>query len=490
MATNLSKLFEFILPKGKMKAGGVGQTNTFDPSNVTEPLSLPEYTEHLKDIQDTRLSDNSLELIKEAMKVDPDVSAAVNAYLTLSDTDLDYVVRDSSGEISGEGQKILNGLMYRIFTITDYTLGYQHKPSLHEFVEGLRYMLLMRGSVGVELVYDKTSQPETFRIVDMATVEFVEKSPGVYKPIQSTDNVEDVNLDIPTFFTSRFKQDPTEVYSYSYFTSAINTIAARQAVINDLYRIMRIVGFPRITLKVLEEVLKNRCPKEYKSDSRKFNEWVNSQVRLIANQFNDIRPDMPFAHTDSVEPSILNEKQPGAGLQVEEIISTLNAQNQAGLKVVATVLGRGEAGVNTASVESRIFSLSADSLNKPIADILSRAMTLALRLSGFDGFAVFKFKPAELRPDLELESMRIQKQTRLMKDLSLGIISDETYVMEMYGETPRDGAPQLSGTNFLDKKEENSTSGEEGTEDTKRDNSLGRSLTPDDADSADSNINK
>lgn len=490
MATKLSNLFEFILPKGKTKAGGVGQTNTFDPSNVTEPLSLPEYTEHLKDIQETRLSDNSLELIKEAMKTDPDMSASVNAYLTLSDTDLDYVVRDSSGEISRDGQKILNSLMYRIFTITDYTLGYQSKPSLHEFIEGLRYMLLMRGSIGVELVYDKTLQPESFRIVDMATVEFIEKSPGVYKPIQSTDNVEDVNLDIPTFFTSRFKQDPTNVYSYSYFTSAINTIAARQAVINDLYRIMNIVGFPRITLKVLEEVLKNRCPKEYKTDSKKFNTWVNQQVNQIANQFSGIRPDMPFAHTDSVEPSILNEKNPGAALQVEEIISTLNAQNQAGLKVVATVLGRGEAGVNTASVESRIFSLSADSLNKPIADVLSRAMTLALRTAGFDGFVTFSFKPAELRPDLELESMRIQKQTRLMKDLSLGLISDETYMMEMYGETPRDGAPQLSGTGFLEKsKEESNASGEENP-DKKRDNSLGRSLTPDDADSADSNVNK
>lgn len=484
MATTLSKLFEFILPKGKTKSGGVSQTNTYDPSNVTEPLGLPDYTEHLVDIQDSRLSDNSMELIKTLMRTDPDMSAAVNAYLTLADTQVEYVVKDSSGEISSDGQKLLNSLLYRIFTLTDYTLGYQSKPTFNEFVEGLRYMLLMRGSIGVELIYDKTMQPSSFRTVDMNTVEFIEKTPGEYKPVQSTENVEDVSLDIPTFFTAKFRQDPTDAYSYSYFTSAINTIAARQAVINDLYRIMRIVGFPRITIKVLEEVLKNRCPKDYKNDPEKFNSWVNSQVTTIANQFDNIRADMPFAHTDSIEPSILNEKQPGAGLQVEEIINTLNAQNQAGLKVVATVLGRGEAGVNTASVESRIFSMSADSLNKPIADILSKAMTFALRTAGFDGFATFRFRPAELRPDLELETMRIQKQARLMKDLSLGVISDETYVMEMYGETPREGAPVLSGTGF-----DKSVSTDETSEptDTKRDNSLGRSLTPEDAESAESN---
>lgn len=491
MAVNLSKLFEFIAPKWKTKAGGVSQTDTFDPSNTTEALTLPDYTEHLTDIQDSRLSDNSLELIKELIKTDPDMSASLNAYLTLADTQLEYIVRDSAGEVSRDGQKLLNSLLYKIFTITDYTLGYQSKPSLDEFLAGLRYMALMRGAIGVELVYDKTLQPYTFRIVDMATVEFVEKSPGEYKPMQSTENVDDVNLDIPTFFTARWKQDPTDVYSYSYFTSAINTIAARQVVINDLYRIMRIVGFPRVTLEVVEEVLKNRCPKEYKEDPKKFNDWINAQVTLIANGFDDIRPDMPFAHTDSVKPSILNEKNPGAALQVEEIIQTLNAQNQAGLKVVATVLGRGEAGVNTASVESRIFSLSADSLNKPIADILSKAMTLALRLAGFDGFVTFKFKPAELRPDLELESMRIQKQTRLMKDLSLGIISDEKYVMEMYGEAVRDGAPQLSGTGFMENTNDTTESGVEGQEkSTRRDNSLGRTLTPDDAESAESNVNK
>ncbi len=491
MAVKLNKLFEFILPKGKQKAGGISYTYTFDPSNTTEALTKPEYTDHLNDIQETRLSDNSLELIKTLIRTDPDVSASLNAYLTLADTPVEYIVRDSTGTVSRDGQKLLNSLMYRIFTITDYTLGYQSKPSFDEFISGLRYMALMRGSIGAELVYDKTMQPSSFRIVDMATIEFVEPSPGEYKPIQKTDNSDDIDLDIPTFFTARLKQDPSDIYSYSYFTSAINTIAARQKVINDLYRIMNLTGYPRVVLEVVEEVLKNRCPKLYKDDPKTYNDWVNAQVSALANRFSNIRADQPFAHTDSVKPSILNDKNPGASLQVSEIIDTLNAQNQAGLRVVATVLGRGESGVNTASVESRIFSLSADSLNKPVADILSKAFTFALRMAGFDGFVTFRFKPAELRPDLELESMRIQKQTRLMKDLSLGIISDEMYVMEMYGEGVREGAPTLSGTHFLDG--DNDSSGEDSGEETpstRRDSSLGRSLTPDDAESAESNVNK
>ena len=344
-------------------------------------------------------------------------------------------------------------------------------------------------------MFDKTAQPYEIRNVDMNTIKFKETASGVYKPVQETDAVKDLSLDIPTFFMARYKQNPTSPYNYSFFTSAINTIAARQVVINDLYRIMKVVGYPRITLKVLEEVIKNRAPKKLQNDPDGFNTWMNNTLRSIANSFDGIRPDQPFAHTDSVEPSILNQRQPGSGLQVSEIIDTLNAQNQAGLKVVATVLGRGESGVNTASVEARIFTLSAESVNGPIADIMSRILTLALRMSGFDGKCRVWFRHAELRPDLELESLRIQKQARLLNDLSLGKISDEYYNIEMYGFLAPEGAEELSGTHFLDEMnteevfDEGSPNGNQANP-TSKDNSVGRSTTPDGSANAKSNTVK
>ena len=429
-----------------------------------------------------RHRENSQDLVKALMVSDPDMASATSAYLTLADTPLNYVVRDSSGEINRDGQKLLQSLLYRVFEFTDYTLKFQSKPSMSQFLTELRYMLLMRGAIGVELVYDKAAQPCELRNVDMNTIRFVENKVGVYKPFQTTENVEDLSLDIPTFFTERFKQDPTDVYNYSYFSSAINTIAARSVVINDLYRIMTMTGYPRITLEVMEEILKKRAPKNIQDDPEKYNTWVNTQLNYIANQFANVRADLPFAFTNSVKVSILNEKNPGASLQIDEVIQTLNAQNQAGLKVVSTILGRGEAGVNTASVEARIFSLSADALNKPIASILSRAFTFALRTAGFDGRVEFMFKPAELKPDLELESQRIQKQARLQKDLSLGIITDETYCMEMYGTIPPDTMPPLSGTKFLetDPTEEVDTT-------IRKENSVDRATIPDGANGGNSN---
>ena len=136
-------------------------------------------------------------------------------------------------------------------------------------------------------------------------------------------------------------------------------------------------------------------------------------------------------------------------MDVESIIKVLNSQNQAALKTVATIIGRGESGVNTASVEARVFSMSADSLNGPIADMFSDMMTLAMRLTGYEGFVTCVFDKAELRPETELEPQYLMRQSRLQNDLSLGLITDDEYHMEMYGRTRPVSAPLLQGTGFF-----------------------------------------
>jgi hypothetical protein len=147
----------------------------------------------------------------------------------------------------------------------------------------------------------------------------------------------------------------------------------------------------------------------------------------------------------------MNEKAAGNSLNIDSVIETLNAQNQAGLRTMATILGRGTSGVNTASVESRVFSMSAEALNKPVADFLSQLFTLALRFQGSTSSVEVTFKSVELRPLTELEPMLSVKASRLRQDLSDGIITDDEYHLEMYGRLRPDSSPELSGTGFMTK---------------------------------------
>ncbi len=449
MALNVQSLLKVILPN-RANPKGTALTSTFNPSNSDNILSLPTYRDHLQDIFDTRQASDSRALLKSLFVHDPDVSAAVNAFLTVANTEPVFVCKDLDGVIDRDAQKDLNVLIAALTTRFDYKNGFELRPSLRAISESMRYMVLLRGSVSAELVLNKQKLPNNIRIVDSATLEWFEKEAGSFKPQQSPPSSnEKISLDIPTFFISFFRRDPTSIYSYSPFVSSINTVAARQQVINDLYRIMRFTGYPRIEITVLEDVLMKSAPSEITSDPKKKASWVSTQIQSLTAQLSDLQPEQAFVHTNAMQAKILNDKNPGMGINVDSIISALNAQNQAALRTMSTILGRGESGVNTASVEARLFTMTAEEINEPVGELWSQMLTMSIRMLGHEEITVHcSFTPAEMRPSLELEAQLSMRQARLLADLSEGLITDDEYHLKMYSRIRPDTAPELSGTKF------------------------------------------
>lgn len=469
-----STLLSIISPKSKAKSGGNAATGTYNPQQAQNVLTAPQYQDHLTDIFSTRTADDARTLIMNLIEHDPDMSAALHGYLTMANTQPVILVRDLDGQIDADATRALMQRIKFMTVPTDYTKGFQMKQTLDQWTEEIRYMLLARGGAGIELVMDEKLLPADLRNVDLNSVEWFERKPGDYKPRQKLSGKTDgINLDIPTFFVAFYRQNPTKIYSNSPFVSTINTIAARQQVINDLYRIMQYTGYPRMEVTVVEEVLRKNMPVNIKIDEAKQAEWINARLSEIRNSVQDIRADTAFVHMDSVEPGIMNEKSPGAGIDISKVIETLNAQNQAGLKTMATVIGRGASGVNTGSVEARLAAMNADELNGPVASILSNVFSFMIHQDGYQGFAEVTFVKGELRPDLELEPQLTMRQNRLLTDLSHGLITDLEYHLQMYHRLPPEGSPELSGTGFMNP-------APAGDMDTPTPNSdpLGRSLAP------------
>lgn len=492
MASSISKAVSavggalaVILPKGKPKPDGTSTTSTFNPSNTANVLSAPAYRDHLTDIFTTRTSLSSQDLIKTLMINDPDMSATVNAFLTVADTESVMLVKDANNQIDTAGQATLNQLMVALTTRMDYTApgGFKIVKALNHITEEMRYILLAGGVLGAELILNKEFWPSEIRTPDMSKVQWFEVKPGQYVPQQLSLNGDKISLDIPTFFCEWYRQDPTSIYSYSPFVSAINTIAARQQIINDLYRIMQITGYPRMDVSIMEEVVLKNAPASEKATPEKQAAYVRSIMALVTNTMSTLRPEQAFVHSDAVTVNKGSTNAAAMTMDIQPIIETLNAQNQAGLKTVSTLIGRGEAGVNTGTVEARVFSMNADGLNKPIANILSQALTLALRLTGSQSRVEVSFRQVELRAKLELEPQQVMKAARLKEDLSLGIISDAEYTLEMYNRLPIDGAPPLSGTGFM----ATGGVGVDATSVTPNSDPLGRSITTPGSKSAKSN---
>lgn len=482
MASLGKTLLSIISPKKPGKKGGVGNTGTFNPQQSQNVLTAPAYQDHLSDIFSTRQADDARTLMVSLFENDPDVSAAVSAYLTMANTQPIILVRDMDQQIDAEATKALHQKIKFMTVPTDYTKGFQMKQNLEQWCEEIRYMLLLRGGSGIELIYDEKAQPSDLRNIDLVSIEWFEKTPGDYKPVQKVSGqTNGVSLDIPTFFVAFYRQNPTKIYSNSPFVSTINTIAARQQVINDLYRIMQYTGYPRLEVTVVEEVLRKNMPAGVKMDEAKSTEWINARMAEIRNSVQDIRADTAFVHMDSVTPGIMNEKSPGAGIDISKVIETLNAQNQAGLKTMATVIGRGASGVNTSSVEARIAAMNADELNAPVSAILSNVFSFMLHQDGYQGFVEVTFAKGELRPELELEPQLTMRAARLKEDLSLGLISDLEYHLQMYGRLPPEGAPELSGTGFA------AGGNSRADEVTPNGDPLGRSLAPEGSKMAKSN---
>lgn len=450
MANLLSQALQILAPKRKTRAGGTSATGTYNPQQADRVLTAPVYQEHLSDIFASRQSDDSRTLMKSLFRHDPDVSAAVFSYLTMANTEPLILVRDMEGNIDRDAIKQLTLALKMLTVPTDYTLGFQLKKNLVSLCEELRYMALLRGGIGVELVLDKKMAPSELRMVDMQSIQWYEKNAGQYKPVQTVSGVQDgINLDIPTFFVSFFRKAPTDIYSYSPFVSSINTIAARQQVINDLYRIMQKTGYPRMDITVVEEVMLKNAPTSIRNDPAKMKAWANERLSEVRTAFENLRSDQAIVHFDTVEAGILNDKMPGAGVNIQSVIETLNAQNQAALKTMSTVIGRGASGVNTGSVEARIAAMNADELNEPVAELLTNICSFILHQQGYQGFAEITFAKAELRPDLELEPQLMLRSQRLRQDLSDGLLTDDEYHLLMYRRLRPDSVPELSGTNFM-----------------------------------------
>ena len=480
-SSKLTDVLQFLLPKGKGNPAGTAATATFNPTATGQFLSVPAYLDHIADILTHRQGEDSQQLIQEFMKFDPDVSAAANAYLTVANQKPKFLVYNQAGQLDPAGQDQLNSLMQFMTGRQDYTLGFQVNDSIYGIAEKMRYMILLRGAIGTELVVDKNFLPVEFRIVDPKSLKWKEIAAGQYKPSQIATGVpQPIDLDIPTFFMSWYRKDPTGIYSYSPFVSVINTVAARTQIVNDLYRIMQISGYPRIHIKVMEDVIRKSAPPACQADESLMKQYITDRFTEIKNKVQNLRPDEVFVTTDATEPGVMNADMPGMTINVDSVIEVLNGQNQAALKTMATLIGRGTQGVNTASVEAVIFAMNADSLNEPIAEMFGNLFTMMLRLQGFQGYVDVEFEKAELRPELELEPQRMLKQSRLLELLSLGIIDDNEFHLELFGRPKPDSIIELSGTNFQQPMSETGqplTSADAASATSAKD-PMGRSITP------------
>lgn len=418
-------------------------------ARATSPLQKSDLNLSRTDLLDFRSGQSTWEVVRNLAASSPDLAGTLNAFLRTGIPESYTVIsRDPDGAINVEATKLAQEILRRITFLGDPTLGYNSSSDIQSLSESLGKELILYGSAALELVLNKARVPAYLNAVSVTKLKFMEDSDGGVSVIQELGG-QTIKLDIPTFFLVSIDQSLLTPYSSSMFESAIQAVLADAAFLNDLRRSMQRVIQPRLIATIIEDKIKASTPPDILNDSDKLSTFYNTLIADLQSTMSGLEPSDALVGFDSVEYSLLSSQ--GSATNIADTLSTvqklLESKLAAGAKTLPAVLGR-DANGSAATTSSMLFLKNADVIRRKLNVLYSRALTQAVRLMGLDTTTEFRFDDLDLRPQNELEAYKAMKQSRILEQLSLGLISDEEACIQLTGNLPRDGATPLAGTMF------------------------------------------
>lgn len=387
--------------------------------------------------------------IHDLAKVSPDLSASVWAYQRLVVTrEFTAFARNQDGTINPAATQTLQQILARMNYLTDYAQGFNNISGIHAAAESLTLELRLYGACSMELVLDKARLPSRLQPISTTQIEFMEAKDGTSYPVQKTSGGEEVNLDTPAFFYESLDQDLLTAYSDSPMESALAATLADAEFTQDVRRVIRRALHPRLDAEIDSEQYRKGIPSELYGDTDGQRAYQENFISAIENTVNGLEPDDALVHFDAVKFNYLNNGNVTLNKEYETLQGMVNSKLATGTKAPPAVLGHGSGSANIASTETLLFLRYAEGIQTKLNSIISRALTLALRLMGEDVYVQFEFARIDLRPESELESFKSMKQSRILEQLSVGLISDEEAALQLTGKLPPKGYKPLSGTFF------------------------------------------
>jgi hypothetical protein len=431
------------------------QTGT--PATGLQPgatISNPNLSYYNKSISDLRSERDIFKAVRTLVRISGDAGAAVATTIRLANTNLRFQVYTADHQLDDVGQAVLKSLLAKYDNLSDYTLGYDDRMALAQLKEVLLRDVLLAGACSAELVLDKTRMPYQIKPVNPTTLKWkigktaVGKNAQKIIPVQIVQG-QQIELDVATFFYASLDQDSLIQQAQSPLESALNTSIAHAELMEDIRRVVRRSGHSRLMVKLDVEKLRGAAPPDIQADPKKLAEWMDTVRTNIKTELESLSPEAALVFYDTVETDYLNS-QIGSSADYTSLLDASDGAQATSLRTPPTVLGKrmSSGSQNVSSTESLLFVKTAAGIQPAVETVLSRAMTLAVRLIGYDGYVKAKFDDIDLRPGTELEAFHQMKQARVLEQLSLGFLTDAEAAEALGTGVRAPGAPPLSGTMF------------------------------------------
>ena len=386
--------------------------------------------------------------IHDLAQVSPDLSASVWAYQRLVvSKDFTAVARNQDGTANPQATTALQQVLARMNYLTDYAQGFNNISGVHAVAESLAKELRLYGSCAMELVLDKARLPSRLQPISSTQIVFFEAKDGTTFPQQQISG-NYIDLDTPAFFYESLDQDLLSAYSDSPMEAALAATLSDAEFTQDVRRVIKRSLHPRLDAQIDSDQYRKSIPMELHGDAEALRAYQNNYINAIEDTVNGLEPDDALVHFDALKFAYLNNGNVTLNKEYEVLGKMIDAKLATGTKAPPSVLGHGSGSANIASTETMLFLRYVEGVQLKVNSIMSRALTLALRLMGEDVYVQFEFARVDIRPDAELEAFKAMKQSRILDQLSMGLISDEEASIALTGKLPPPGYKPLSGTFF------------------------------------------
>jgi len=429
-------------------------------------------------VRSYRANFDTTQQLRDLYDTDGLVSTAIASLVRISCSGLAYSAYSTgTHEFSREGLLAAESIVSSFDTLWDYTAGYSDKMSMELLAETMLLETALAGGVGGELVLDKNRLPVKIVPINYSTIKWESDGKGGRIPTQDRKKAQPgqdsvVELNIPTVFIAEAAKPQDRVYSASYMIASLKRLLHYDEFIEDMRRVIRQNGAPRLLIKLNYDKVRTSAPAAVQNDPKKLREYMDSVQEQVESSVKNLDPEDSLVYYDLSEVDSVDTA--GEKKDYKDLLDALSGLAASAMKSNPSILGLRLGGSqNTSSTESMLFTHMAGLIQGPVEQVLSRALTLAVRLYGLDVYVKVKFGPIDLRPSMELEGHRAIRQSRALELLSSGrITDDEAQAMMGLGSLP-EGAPELSGTFFMDLK-----SSEDQTVPDLRANTNGRQVAP------------
>jgi len=408
-------------------------------------------------VTDVRAVSDSTETLRQLFHTDGLVSSVIISMVQMAAAPHKiYSYDTSTTQFSLAGQLAAESLLASWDTVYDYTKGYSERKDLHTLIQVGLLEAALSGGLGGELVLSKDRYPERMQWFPYESILWKGTGDGRKYPTQRAASPKpgetgEIELNLPTVWVGEVLKTAKLTYNTPFMASGFKRLFHYDEFIEDMRRVVRASGSPRIVTTLNYQKVLQAAPADTASDHAKLSAYLEDVRTQVETILKDLHPEDALVVYDIAEVDSIQTT--GEKADYKNLLDAMSGLAASALKANPSILGLRIGGSqNVASTESLLFSKVAAALQGPVQTVLSRALTMGIRLMGIDAYVKFKFEGIELRPEMELQAHRSMKQNRVLELLSLGFYGDEEAAVELGTGARPPGAPRLSGTMFYGSK--------------------------------------